>query len=102
MRIKQYTKTEIYESTQIQTNILTIVTVRYVMEIPEVYNHKATSESFNGTDKVSIYYSDTVGDYQVYVFANQEENGKTLYLSKSQLELLVHAGTDVLDNLSHG
>ena len=72
------------------------------MNVPEGYNHKATSESFNGTDKVSIYYSDTAGDYQVYVFANQEEEGKTLYLSKTQLELLTHAGKDVLDDLSHG
>ena len=70
------------------------------MTVPEGYNHKATSESFSGTDKVSIYYGSTTGDYQVYVFANQDsEDGKTLYLSKTQLELLVHAGTDVLDNL---
>ncbi len=71
------------------------------MTVPEGYNHKATSESFNGTDKVSIYYSSIHGDYLVYVYANQEEDGKTLYLSKTQLELLVHAGKDVLDDLSH-
>ncbi len=77
------------------------LTVRYVivMTVPESYNHKATSDSFNGAEKVAIYYSDSFGDYLVYVYANQEEDGKTLYLSKTQLELIVHAGTDVLDNL---
>ena len=67
------------------------------MTVPESYNHKATSESFNGADKVSIYYSSTFGDYLVYIYANQEDEGKTVYVSKPQLDLLVHAGTDVLD-----
>ncbi len=64
---------------------------------PKGYNHKATNESINATDKVSIYHSDDFGDYMVYVYANQEEDGKTLYLSKAQLELLLQAATDTLE-----
>ena len=67
------------------------------MNVPESYNHKATSESFNGADKISIYHSSTFNDYLVYIYANQEDDGKTVYVTKTQLELIVHAGTDVLD-----
>lgn len=71
------------------------------MTIPETYNHKATSESFNGEEKVVIYYSDTEGDY-LLVLGNPEYESllDLVYLNKTQLELIVHAGTDVLDNLS--
>ena len=67
---------------------------------PEGYNHKATSESFNGAEKVSIHrssISNPYNEYAVYVHENPEEAGKIIYLSKTQLELIVHAGTDVLD-----
>jgi hypothetical protein len=62
------------------------------MNVPEGYNHKATSESFNGTEKVSIYYSNEHSKY-LLTFGEQE-----VYFNKTQLELIVHAGTDVLDN----
>ena len=69
-----------------------------MLDIPKEYYHKATSESFNGSQKVSVYYSKTSNEYAVYVHANQEEDGKTLYVSKVQLELILHAGKDVLDD----
>ncbi|KKL64713.1 hypothetical protein LCGC14_2162260, partial [marine sediment metagenome] len=31
--------------------------------IPAGYNHKATSESFSGTEKVIIYHSNEENDY---------------------------------------
>ncbi len=67
------------------------------MDIPEGYDHKATSDSFSEADAVSIYFSSTFNDYMVYVHANQECEGKTVYLSKEQLELVIHAGTDALE-----
>ena len=67
------------------------------MNLPEGYNHKATSESFNGSEKVSIHYNGESRLYIVYVHANQEEGSKEIHVSKAQLELIVHAGTDVLD-----
>ena len=67
------------------------------MKVPESYHHKATSESFNGAEKISVYFSSTFNDYLVYIYATPEEDGKTLYLNKTQLELIVHAGTDVMD-----
>jgi hypothetical protein len=70
-----------------------------MMDVPAGYDHKATSESFNGAEKVSVYFSKMFNDYAVYVYATQEEDGKTLYLSKGQLELIIHAGKDVLDDL---
>jgi hypothetical protein len=70
-----------------------------MMPLAGEYNHKATSESFNGAQKVSVYFSKVSNDFAVYVHANQEEDGKTLYVSKEQLELIIHAGKDVLDDL---
>ena len=67
------------------------------MNVPEGYHHKATSESFNGAEKVSIHYGSTTNEYLVYVHANQEEESKDIHVSKAQLELIVHAGTDALD-----
>jgi hypothetical protein len=68
------------------------------MEIPDGYYHKATNESINATDKVSIHYSDTSDSYMVCVHADPGPRAdKTLYLSKAQLELLVQAGTDTLE-----
>jgi hypothetical protein len=62
------------------------------------YTHKATSESFNGAEKVSVYYSKVSNQYAVYIHANQEEDGKIFYVSKGQLELVIHAGKDVMDD----
>jgi hypothetical protein len=70
-----------------------------MMPLTGEYDHKATSESFNGAEKVSIHFSKLSNEYAVYVHANQEEDGKTLYVSKGQLELIIHAGKDVLDDL---
>ena len=67
------------------------------MPVPKGYNHKATSEGFNGSEKVSIHYHGASSEYIIYVHANQEEGSKDIHVSKSQLELIVHAGTDVLD-----
>ena len=72
------------------------------MTVPEGYNHKATSESFNGEERAALYYSDTEGNY-LLVLGNPKYEAlfDLVYLSKTQLELLVHAGKDVLDDLSH-
>ena len=68
--------------------------------IPETYNHKATSESFNGTEKVVIYYSSTYDDYLLEI--NDGTDGQGWFFTKAQLELIAHASTDVLENLNHG
>ena len=65
------------------------------MNIPENYHHKATSESFNKADKVSIYYSREHHSYLIEI--NDDESGEGYFLTRNQLALLVHAGTDVLD-----
>lgn len=62
------------------------------MEIPEGYNHKATSDSFNGAERVVIYYSKVEDDYLLVI---NDEQGWTF--TKAQLELIVHAGGDVLE-----
>ena len=67
--------------------------------IPDGYNHKATSESFNGTEKVIIYHSNEENDYLV-VFETHDSGyieEEAAFINKIQLELIVHAGTDVLD-----
>ena len=67
--------------------------------VPAGYNHKATSESFSGVTKVIIYYSGYESNYLV-VFENhlnEDIEEKGVFVNKTQLELLVHAGTDVLD-----
>ncbi len=67
--------------------------------IPAGYNHKATSESFSGTEKVIIYYSGEEAEYLVvfesHLNEDVEESGT--FINKTQLQLLVHAGADVLD-----
>ena len=61
--------------------------------VPETYNHKATSESFNGAETVAIYYSKVEDNYILCI-----NNFDTLLtVTKAQLELVVHAGTDVLE-----
>jgi hypothetical protein len=67
------------------------------MKVPEGYAHKATSDGFNGSNSVSIYYNAMFNDYLVYIHANQECDGKTVYVSKAQLELLVQSANDVLE-----
>ncbi len=69
------------------------------MLVPEGYDHKATSDSFNGADTVSVYFNKMTNDFAVYVHGNQEEDGKILFVSKIQLETLLNAGKDVLDDL---
>ena len=64
------------------------------MTIPEGYNHKATSDNYAGTVRVVIYYSNVEDNFLVQI----NEDGQVT-LSKTELELIVHAGTDVLDNL---
>jgi hypothetical protein len=67
-------------------------------KIPPGYNHKATSESFTGTDKVVIYYSSTAGDYLVVAETqlNEDIQEQGWYFTETQLKLIIHAGTDVL------
>lgn len=67
--------------------------------IPSGYNHKATSESFSGTEKVVVYYSSEDAGYLVVCSSklNEDVEEFATYLNKAQLQLLVHAGTDVLD-----
>ena len=67
--------------------------------IPAGYNHKATSESFNGTEKVIIYHSSEANDYLVVFESqlNEDIDEEAAFINKTQLELIVHAGTDVLD-----
>lgn len=60
--------------------------------IPEGYFHKATSDSFNGAERVVIYYSKVEGDYLLVVNDEQGWN-----FTKAQLALIVHAATDVLE-----
>ena len=67
------------------------------MPVPEGYNHKATSEGFNGIEKVSIHYHSASSLYIIYVHANQEEGSKEIHVSKAQLALIIHAGTDTLE-----
>ena len=73
-------------------------TVRYAMEIPEGYDHKATSDSFNGAERVVIYYSKVEDNYLV-VIGNPDHESllHEVYVTKAQLELLIHAGTDVIE-----
>ncbi len=66
------------------------------MEIPAGYDWKATSENFNGTCKVSIYYSKLEDDYLLEI--DDGEDGQGWVFTKSQLELIIHAGNDVLDD----
>ncbi len=67
-------------------------------EVPPGYNHKATSENFNGAEKVVIYYSSKLGNYLVVFHSklNEDVDEAGVLLNATQLELVVHAGTDVL------
>lgn len=65
------------------------------MEIPEGYDHKATSDSFNGAERVVIYYSKREDDYLLVINGDWHDT-----ITKSQLELIIHAGTDVIEMAS--
>jgi hypothetical protein len=58
---------------------------------PEGYHWKATSENFNGAVKVNIYYSGLEDKYLIEVEGEQE-----VIVTKTELELIIHAGGDVL------
>lgn len=62
--------------------------------IPEGYDHKATSHNFNQTEKVSIYYNKVANDYLLEIGDGSEDQG--WFFTKEQLELIVHAASDVL------
>ena len=62
------------------------------MDVPEGYYHKATSESYNSAEKVEVYRNDLWDDYLVVI--NDAEPG--LHCTKTQLELLILAASDVL------
>ena len=68
------------------------------MSVPEGYFHKATSQSFSGNDTVVIYYSKVEANYLVQIECMGGTVVKSLgIMTKEQLELVVHAGTDVLE-----
>ena len=67
------------------------------MDIPEGYNHKATSDSFTGADRVVVYYSNVEQNYLVVLIAPPNEDDDYIYMTKSQLELIVHAGGDAIE-----
>ncbi len=64
-----------------------------MMEIPKGYVHKATSESRNSAEKVVIYYNTTWDDYLVVI----NDAVPRIYVTKSQLQLLLQSATDVLE-----
>ena len=69
------------------------------MALPEGYMHKATSENFPQTEKAVVYYSRMEDLYLVQV----EQEGRVIKslgtLTQAQLELVVHAASDVLHDV---
>jgi hypothetical protein len=67
-------------------------------EVPPGYNHKATSENFGGAEKAVIYYSSKEDNYLVVLHSklNEDIDETGVFLNATQLELVIHAGTDVL------
>jgi hypothetical protein len=65
-------------------------------DIPEGYSHKATSESLLRTESVCIYYSN-VDDLYLIMIDSMEHEPEELYLTKSQLTLLIQSATDTLE-----
>jgi len=65
------------------------------MYVPEGYYHKATNESFNGGERVQIFYNTVEDDYLIIVGVDDEQGW---FFNKTQLELLILAGKDVLDD----
>jgi hypothetical protein len=68
------------------------------MSVPKGYFHKATNESFNGSTKVSIYYNRLLDDYLIEI-GGVIDDLHELVVTKQELELIVQAGKDVLDDL---
>jgi hypothetical protein len=64
--------------------------------IPEGYAHKATSDSFLGTESVVIYHNSTEDRYFISVQPHADEF-EEMYVTEQQLELLVQSANDVLD-----
>ncbi len=63
------------------------------MVIPEGYSHIGTSEGIQfGTSKAVIYYNKVDREFLVLVDDNND-----IYLTRSQLEAVVHVATDVLE-----
>jgi hypothetical protein len=60
--------------------------------IPKGYNHKATSEGFNGKGSAVIYYSNQNDDYFIVI-----DDREIAFLTLEQLKLFHHAATDVID-----
>lgn len=67
--------------------------------VPQGYNRKAYSQGFNGAEAVAIYYSEIDDEYLIVVEQqlNEDVVERGHYVTKSQLALIVHAGTDVLE-----
>jgi len=61
-------------------------------QVPEGFNHKATSEGFNGHGKVEIFYSNTEDLYLIII-----DDRSIAFITKPQLELFHHAASDVID-----
>ena len=59
---------------------------------PKGYNHKATSEGFNGKGSAAIYYSNQNDDYFIVIDGND-----VAFLTLEQLKLFHHAASDVID-----
>lgn len=68
------------------------------MVIPDTYAHKATSESFNGRTGVSVYYSRAFDNYFILIRGTDLDNEVGLYFTKTELELMIHAAKDTLDD----
>ncbi len=67
------------------------------MVVPEGYAFKASSDSFNHQTTVTIYYNGVKDDYLLVIETPEDEQG--WFVNKQVLELIVHAGTDVLDDV---
>ncbi len=69
-----------------------------MMEIPEGYSHKATSDGFNGSNSVSIYHSSVVDRYiVVFRFADEDAHDTSVHINKAQLELFIQSANDTVE-----
>ena len=66
------------------------------MPTPEGYDHKATSEGFNGSVRVSIYHSPLMAEYLIEV----DDGGfvKHIKVDRAALELIVQSINDVISD----
>lgn len=67
--------------------------------VPGGYGHKATSDSFNGTESVVVYHNPFEDKYLIILHTNRNEDSEEVgvYVNKAQLELLVQSINDVLE-----